>query len=135
MKTLPNPILSVTVPYYFSPSKLLQLKECPFSALAAYDTGDKLRSNPFAIFGTALHHIKQQLEDLNWGSCTTSMEALSYIYKKTLAEQNVLMGTQQYEAYLPYYKKTRRLHSLVEIAASLKEKQSSRAEAKPLKPI
>lgn len=74
---LPAPLGRVAIPLLLSPSRLGDLERCPLMVLGegGVRADAMLPPSPEALFGSMLHHVRQQLLEGHWGEARTPQEA------------------------------------------------------------
>ena len=76
LDALPPRIESVAAPRYFSPSRFAHLQQCPLCVFCdANVMAGSLPPTAEMLFGTLLHHVREQLLSGRWGPATEAAEA------------------------------------------------------------
>jgi RecB family exonuclease len=113
--TVPAPpahIERVRVPRYLSPSRFVELRQCPLRVFVRANLASAvLPPAPGALFGILLHHVREQLSRGRWGEANTPRDAL---------ERTLATATEQMDRILESTPATSRLVPLAGVVGRVR---------------
>ncbi|MBK9145172.1 MAG: PD-(D/E)XK nuclease family protein [Candidatus Melainabacteria bacterium] len=89
---LPDSIINVRIPRYFSPSRFTDLENCPLKVFGnENDRPGILPPSPAMMYGSMLHHIREQLILGCWGNCSRIDNAFDSLFQSSSKQMDELL--------------------------------------------